>query len=158
MRSQSIGFLAMIFGVVLSAGIAPPIHGTNLTLGLNECQRMAGAPGQNLVRGITGVSNNSPTATMQIVCNLPLATELSIGGGSPDDFFIDGDNAAGAQTSCTLYTYSWSGIFLASVSFVATEPTYDRALKLWTSISGYSYLICTLPPAGRGTLRGVTSW
>lgn len=76
--------------------------------------------------------------------------------GPTQNFYVDGSNANGATTTCTLYAYSFSGTFLSSVSFSRSDATYDHLASL-PSVSywGYTSMLCSLPGSGNGVLFGV---
>lgn len=76
--------------------------------------------------------------------------------GPSQSFYVDGSNANGVTTTCTLYAFNFTGTFLSSTSFSSNAPTYDYLATLPTvSYWGYTSMLCALPGGGNGVLLGV---
>jgi hypothetical protein len=74
-------------------------------------------------------------------------------------FFVDGSNNFSQTTSCTIYSYDFTGSFLGSAQFSSTSANYDNFLSLPpanTPAFAYIGMICTIPGNTNGTMRGVT--
>jgi len=74
------------------------------------------------------------------------------------NFYIDGKNPGGLNTSFVLYAYNFDGTPQSSLSFASAAATYDL-LKTLPAVGTFSYisLLANIPPAGTATVFGVTA-
>jgi len=157
MKTPSIRLLGLVCSIVLSSMGAPDARAANINMGTNECQSNSPSV-QNIGYSLNGVFTvGGPTAGF-VTCNLPrapLATGATSGG-----FYVDGDNFNGGTAACTIYSIDYTGTFLGSASFSASEAHFDRFLSLPAAqlpFYAYTYLSCGLSANGNTLLRGVTS-
>jgi hypothetical protein len=117
----------------------------------SACRNFNAAQALDIDYLTTGVRNLSADAR-SVIC--PITVHPVTGPGQ--NFYVDGSNANGASTSCTLYAYSFNGTFLSSVSFTRSDATYDHYASL-PSVTywGYTSMLCTLPGNRNGVLFGV---
>lgn len=89
-----------------------------------------------------------------VICPLPRHPVT----GPGQNFYVDGSNASGATTSCTVYAYDYNGTFLSSATFSRSDATYTNYVSL-PSVSywGYVSVLCTLPASGGGVLFGASA-
>jgi len=152
---------AAIFGLLLLAGGLSGIVVLDADAATSQDVNTHGATCVNFnaaeARDIDFLSSgvrNINAAARPVIC----AVKRHPVTGPGQAFFIDGSNAAGASTSCTASSFSFTGVFRTSESFTESTATYDRSLILETvSFFDYVSLLCTLPPSGRGVLFGVTA-
>lgn len=166
MKSRFISSLAVACGIALSWSAVPTAHATNINFTTNNCHVLQNAPtpkpepfyfpwGLSSPPTLDDVLTGVPYTVVCPLPRSPLAAGAVSGG-----FYVDGDNNPLFSTSCQVNSYDFTGTFLGSTSFVATESHYDRFLSLPIAQLGfwaYTNLTCTLPEDARGTLRGVTS-
>ena len=165
MKSPSVRVIGTICAIVLSGSAAAPARATNINIATLDCQQ-TDSPQTDLVRTAAGVATLDAVDTPRFVtCSVPrspLPVELSSGG-----FWVDGDNRNNASTSCTISSYSYTGVLMGSMSFVAQPFTpstnwavYDQMLILpRAQMDYYNYvsMTCLLPAHGNGVLRGVAT-
>jgi hypothetical protein len=108
------------------------------------CKPYAGNSGlQNVVQGF----KNNSTAAREVVCPLVRAGEVV---GPTFGIYIDGRFPSGSG-SCTMYSYTYTGTLLGTVSTGALTQTFDRYIELPASqVPAYSYqsVYCTVPAKG----------
>jgi hypothetical protein len=158
-KSKFIGAFGTLAAVMLWAAPVSPSHATNINYGTNQCQLAFFASAQYAPQhAVDGVMNGGDSQNFHVVCGLPRSPLPA--GSSVAAFYVDGDNFNGAITVCTVASYDYTGTFLGSYAFDASEAHYDRYVTLPAAqvpYYAYTYLICTLPANGNGVLRGVTS-
>ena len=156
-KSPIIHLLGMVFGIVLLLTAAPGARATNINMGTNECQTNSPSV-QNIGYSVNGVYTiGGPTAGF-VTCNLPRSPLAS--GATTGGFYVDGDNWNGGTAACTIYSVDYTGTFMGSASFSASEAHFDRFLSLPIAqlpYYAYTYLSCGLSSNGNTLLRGVTS-
>ncbi len=155
--------------MVLSAGVVTaalwasnvtPTRAANINIGASTCQAGYQAESQDTVlHFVNGVESLGNVASLPyIVCSLPrspLAAGATFGG-----FYVDGDNIFGATTTCTIWSYDYTGAFLGSASGSSAASSYDMFLSLPAAqlpTYAYTYLTCRLAKGGNSNVRGVTS-
>src|SRR5690242_527548 len=92
-----------------------------------------------------------------VICSVPRSQPAA---GASGLFYVDGDNTAGASTTCILYSWSPNLVLLGGTSFTVSTDHYDVLLSFTAAQMdphGFITLHCVLPPRGQGVLRGVTS-
>jgi len=123
------------------------------------CHSATGAQALDIDNVVNGVRNNS-TSSRQVACSVPRSSGTP---GTAPTFFVDGQNAAGTCTSCTVMVYHFTGGVAASQSFTRCGPSTGSApweqfvvFPSGTPIGGDDYvsLLCTLPGNGAGVLYG----
>jgi hypothetical protein len=157
MKSRIIPLLGVVFGIVLSLTVAPGVRATNINMSTNECQD-DGKGANNIGHGINGVYVVGSPALGWVTCNLPRAPLPT--GATSGGFYVDGDNFEGGTAVCTISSFDYTGTFLGSASFSASEEHFDRLLSLPAAqlpFYAYTYLFCGLSSNGTSVLRGVTS-
>jgi hypothetical protein len=110
-----------------------------------------------LPNGVRNV-NASPRFVICAVPRSPLTTNPS------PTFYVDGENAPGTSTSCTVFVYNYLGTFVSSQSFTRTVPStgttldWDQPVVLPSPPSTFDYvsLLCSIPGNRGGLIRGVT--
>jgi hypothetical protein len=97
-----------------------------------------------------GISNPDVNAH-DVTCPMPRVTTFN-----SREFFVDGTNAIGGTTNCTIFSYSFQGDLLGSANTGnLTSASYDAVLTLPAGGQfDYFSLKCTLTGLNRSTLRG----
>jgi hypothetical protein len=97
---------------------------------------------------------NAATSARPVICSV----ERHPVTGPSQSFFIDGSNAAGQSTTCSMSSFSFFGTFQSAVSFTESTATYDHLATL-TTVNFFDYvsLLCILPANFGGVLFGVTA-
>lgn len=160
MKSISVRFLGPIVcalvGVIAFAGDAEAT--TTVTMPASGCGLVinglwsASVPNPYLVaRSQSGGISNPDANPHDVTCPMPRVASLST-----REFFIDGSNAIGGTTNCTIYSYDFGGGLLASANTGnLTSATYDAVLTLPAGgFFDYFSLKCTLSRLNTSTLRG----
>jgi len=157
MKSRIIHLLGMAIGIVSCLTVAQGVRATNINMGTNECQDDSKS-GNNIGHSLNGVYVLGGPAGGFVTCNLPRAPLPT--GATSGGFYVDGDNADGGTAVCTIYSFDYTGTFLGSASFTASEAHFDRFVSLPAAqlpFYAYTYLFCGLSANGTTALRGVTS-
>lgn len=97
----------------------------------------------------TGVRNIN-AASRPVVCSIPRSP---LPAGVNATFDVDGSNAAGTTTPCTLFIYSFGGTILQTASFNLPGTVAFAGVGTFD----YADVLCTLPGNANGVLFGVTS-
>ncbi|HTE56766.1 MAG TPA: hypothetical protein VK698_38195 [Kofleriaceae bacterium] len=154
---KSIALLAGLLIVAAILGSAAVDAGAAASQNINThgatCKNYNAAQALDIDYLSYGVRNVS-TGSRPVICSV----ERHPVTGATQAFYVDGTNSAGQATVCTLTSYNYSGVYQSSVSFSESIANYDHYATLPT-IGYYDYvsLVCTLPPSGLGTLRGVVA-
>src|SRR5262249_22228009 len=127
-RSIRLGGITLVtaaLAAVVCGSSVSPAYATNINIGGTECQAGYSSESQDDVdHYVDGVVSLGAVASLPyIVCSLPrspLATGATSGG-----FYVDGDNWFGATTTCTVYSYDYTGLFLGSSSASSSAANYD---------------------------------
>lgn len=151
--------LASVLAVGGSAARAEMIS----TTGGAVCHSAAGGTAALDIDNVSnGVRNISSTSSRQVVCSVPRSSDIT---GTSPIFYVDGQNAAGTCTSCTVVISHFSGQLAASQMFIECGPStgsrsWDHfvAFPSGTPISAEDYVsvLCTLPGNSAGVLYGTT--
>lgn len=142
--------------VLLGASTGAPVQASSINTSMLECQPLQ--PGQADLRHTElGTSTDGVFPTPRYVtCSVPRSPNLGTTGGL---FYVTGDNRDGmSTTTCTLFSYDYTGAFQGSFSFTRTAPHYTQILVIPAVQLGYwSYtsLTCLLPEDGRATIESV---
>ena len=142
--------------VLLSATAGAPVHASSINTSMLECQPLQ--PGSADLRHTElGTSTEGIFPTPRFVtCSVPRSPNLGVTGGL---FYVTGDNRDGmSTTSCTLFSYDYTGVFQGSVSFTRSAPHYTQILLIPAAQLGYwayTSLTCLLPENGRATIESV---
>lgn len=160
MRVSSITLLAVLCGAALTVAPAGPTSATQINMNAAECQPFQPTNPQIIGHSEKGVFT-LPTAddpVRIVICSVPRSPSVA---GASGFFYVDGDNAAGASTTCILYSWSATLLLLGGTSFTTSITHYDMFLSFTAAQldpHGFITLHCVLPPRGQGVLRGVTSY
>jgi hypothetical protein len=167
-KSQILSVLALIAAVTLLAAPTKPVHAVNLNTSGLICQQSAAQDFDSpLVNRIMyfdlGVVNAADVRT-EVLCSVPRSPAAA--GATTVNFYVDGQNAAGAATICSITSYDYLGNFAGSRSFETVNTTgavfapYDVYVSFPLALVGYYNYVtlrCVLPPAFSGRLNGVTA-
>ena len=146
----------LMLALTASAGlVASAAAATQTNISLSDFHAVDPLQASNLVYSSQSVTSKSTTTTQLIasVTHNPATSTVTV--------YVDGYHAASGQsTSCTLYSYNYTGNFLASVTGSATvQLNWEIPLTLTTAQMGpwaYFSVLCTIPPNQQGSLFGVT--
>ncbi len=144
---------------LLGASVEAPVHAASINTSMLECQPLQ--PGQtNLRHTELGTSTDGVFPTPRFVtCSVPRSPSATTTTGSL--FYVTGDNRDGmSTTTCTLFSYDYTGLFLGSTSFTRTAPHYTQIVLLPAAQLGfwaYTSLACLLPENGRATIESVVA-
>lgn len=150
--------LASILAVSGSAARAEMIS----TTGGASCHSVASTAAPDIDNVLNGVRNNS-AGPRPVVCSVPRSSDTT--GTSPIFYlYVDGQNAAGTCTACTVVIYHFSGELAAWQMFTECGPSTGSAWNHFvafpssTPVSAEDYVsvLCTLPGNGAGILYGTT--
>ncbi|HXL82713.1 MAG TPA: hypothetical protein VN989_01145 [Casimicrobiaceae bacterium] len=144
--------LALAVGAFGSIGVATTAQATNLNHSGTICKNFNASEVLDIDYLPNGTRNLnvSPRSVVCPIVRSPTSTNtLTV--------YVDGKNSGAATTTCTLYSYNYTGAFMGSTSFTA-GGTYDRLLSLaspqapnWAAAS----LICGLPGSAQGTIYDI---
>jgi hypothetical protein len=159
-KAPLFGIIAMVCAIVLSGALVTPARAINLNMSSHYCQQ-SDLPQTDIIRTASGIATLDTVDTPRYVTCTVVRSPLPVDWTSGGWLWVDGDNKNGAQTSCTLSSYTFLGALQGSVSFTSTiNGWYDSYLPLpYGQMGYYDYLTltCLLPPHGNGALRGITS-
>ena len=160
MKSISVRFLGPIVcalvGVIAFAGDADASN--TVTMPASGCGLVINGlwssfvPNPYLVtRSQNGGISNPDANPHDVTCPMPRVSSTST-----REFFVDGNNAIGGTTNCTIYAYDFTGTLSASANTGnITSAAYDTVLNLPAGgLFDYFSLKCTLSSANKSTLRG----
>jgi hypothetical protein len=138
-------------GALASLGAAA--HADNINTSGAVCQNFNAGQAQDIDYVANGVRNLN-AAPRQVICAVPRSP---LQAGASSLFFVDGTNTGANATSCTFFTYSFTGAPIQSFFFTRTG-TYDQPVSI-PNVATFDYadVVCTLPASGGGTLFGVLS-
>jgi len=142
--------------VLLATNAGAPLQAASINTSLLECQPLQ--PGSADLRHTElGTSTDGVFPTPRFVtCSVPRQPNS---GSSSGLFYVTGDNRDGmSTTSCTLFSYDYTGAFQGSVSFTRTAPHYTQILLIPAAQLGYwayTSLTCLLPEDSRATIESV---
>jgi len=151
--ANTLGITSVVF--VLSTLGVPAVHASTVTNNSGTiCKNYNAADATKVGFWANGTKSVATTPT-KVICPLRRSTTNEDGAM----VYVDVKHSVNATTSCTLYSYEWTGALLGSVSSSETFSGF-REFVLWLGSgksngwSDYS-LVCTIPPSGRGVLMGV---
>jgi len=152
--------LGIVFALALSASPIQPTHAANINGHGTLCLPYEGRDNaKNFIMDAVGLYNRGGGSAGGIAFALcPAVRSIDTTPTGFVAFYVDGDNFAGGTTTCTLYSFDFTGTFLGSVQTQSSAQSYDMYLTLpaaQASFWAYTSVFCEIPPAGR--LRGVTS-
>lgn len=153
--AQSLSSLGLAAVMALGIVAAPTSAETVSTHG-TICNGYGSVPAQDLFYTESGVWNNNATISRGVICSIP---RVPFPGGS-QAFIVEGTNAAGKATPCSMLVFSSVGTLLASRSFNSSTVTYSRTIVFPAAElpnGAYVNLICFLPINRGGYLRGVVA-
>jgi hypothetical protein len=154
--------LVKLIGIILAVGIAgvqPQPTYANVNIQGSSCQPFAaGAGGVDIFAAPTGMWFQAPAfAAIAVTCSLPHSPLLTASASLR--ILIDGDNPNSAPTSCTLYSYDWSGTFLGSVTAASSSTfglfTLDLSLPA-AQVPYWAYTSVACLQGGGSTVHGIT--
>jgi len=161
MKSRLISLFAVAALVILAWSPASQVQAANITVKGGSCHALQFLPTtvpEPLHFSDGSIANPTGDSRYTVVCDVPrqpLAATATAGG-----FYVDGTNFPGQQTTCTLASFNFTGVFLGSQTFTESFTTYDHFVSLPASQLGtwaYIALTCSLPASGFGSFIGVTS-
>jgi hypothetical protein len=161
MESRVLKFLGLVFAVaVLSASPIESIQAANINGHGTLCLPFEGRDNAaNFIMDAVGLYNRGGGVANGVAFALcPAVRSIDTTPTGIVAFFVDGDNFVGGTTTCTLYSYDYTGTFLGSVQGQSSARSYDMYLTLppeQASFWAYTSVACEIPAGGR--LRGVTS-
>jgi hypothetical protein len=144
--------------VLLGASVGAPVQAASINTSMLECQPLQ--PGQSDLRHTElGTSTDGVFPTPRLVtCSVPRQPNT---GSSSGLFYVTGDNRDSmSSTTCTLFSYDFTGAFLGSVSFTRTDAHYTQILLIPAAQLGYwayTSLTCQLPEDARATIESVVA-
>jgi hypothetical protein len=154
---------AMFGSLSFAALVAAPggAHAGNLNTSGTACQNFNAQEVLDIDHVVLGVRNLN-SDPRQIICPVvrsPLTTTPF------PSFYVDGTNTPTTSTSCTMYSFDYTGVLLGSVSFTQTASTaatldWDQAVTFPTAqLPSYAYVsvLCLIPGNSAGVLRGATA-
>ncbi len=157
MKIKSIQLCAPIFGMIILSAFSVSASATNINTSGTACHAYNAAQVAD-IDYIQSGARNYATSPRSVIC--PVPREPLASGATTGYVYVDGSNAAGTSTSCTLSSYNYNGTFLGSVSFTSSAATYDNGLSLTSaqlSTFAYTAVLCTLPANSGSTIFGVTA-
>jgi hypothetical protein len=149
MRAKILKLGSMFLAGAL-ATLGPAAHADNINTSGTVCQNFNAGQALDIDYLANGVRNINPSPR-PVVCAVPRSPLQPTATAA--QFFIDGVNAAGTTTSCTLFVYTFGGAISQSSTF--TLPGFV-SLPL---IGPFDYVsvLCTLPGNPGTVLFGATS-
>ena len=158
MSSKFISVIAIVCGVVLCASAERPAFATDINKAAPQCQANFPEAMDLIVHENNGVHTVPQTDSFQwVTCSIPHSPLAS--NATSGSWYVDGDNLAGASTTCWVASYNYTGDLLGTTSFTSSAPHYDVLLIMPAAQLGiwaYTSLTCALPAHANGLLRGVT--
>jgi len=157
-NSKLNGLLGMAAVVALLPCVATPVHADQINTPGTVCQQATPEAGKLLYLPNGGVRfvANPGFASTRLVCPIP-RTPLGPAVGNRI-FFIDGDNAGGSTTSCSIMVFSFNGVLQTSIFNSSALGMYHLPFSIPSaSLSPLNYVtaLCSLPNGG--VLRGMMS-
>lgn len=145
---------------LLGASAEAPVHAASINTSLLECQALQPSA-TDLRHTELGTSTEGVFPTPRLVtCAVP-RSPVSASPTTSGLFYVTGDNRDSmSTTSCTLFSYDFTGTFLGSVSFTRSAAHYTQIVLLPAAQLGfwaYTSLSCLLPENGRATIESVIS-
>jgi hypothetical protein len=160
MKSRILKFLGIVFAVTLSASPIESGYAANINGHGTLCLPYEGRDNAaNFIMDAVGLYNRGGGVANGVAFALcPAVRSIDTTPRGVVAFYVDGDNFGGGATTCTLYSFDYTGTFLGSVQVQSGARNYDMYLTLpaeQASFWAYTSVFCEIPSAGR--LRGVTS-
>lgn len=139
----------------LSISLSTPVQAAFIKIPMAACSVGPSTPQSSLSFENGGVRNLSTTTSAALVC--PVFTG-DRGTRLDAEFILNGDQAVGTSTSCTITSWDQDGFFIASTSFTSLTSAsgFQPILSIRSSSIapfGYVYMNCSVPP--RGFMRGL---
>jgi hypothetical protein len=147
--------LGSLFLAAAVASLGSAAHADNINTSGTVCNNFNAGEAQDVDYVGTGV-RIANAAARTVVCAIPRSP---LAAGAIPEFFVDGTNSGANSTSCTLFTYSFTGAITQSFFFTRTG-TYDQLVTFAANGVGtfdYADVVCTLPGGFGGILFGITS-
>lgn len=154
MKSKIIGLFGLALSMVLSG--APIAQSANINVTAMACQASPTDAPKVFPSGFGSLSSANTFET-KLYCDVPRSPLVA---GAPGLFFVDGDNAPGRTTSCTLYVFDFNGTMRVSSTVTTTQTVYDLPFSVPGNVLmswDYVTMLCTIPGNLGGALRGITS-
>jgi hypothetical protein len=154
MKLKFTRLLSAAIVVLLGVNVGTPVLASSINTSMLTCQPLQ--PGQADLRHTeAGTSTDGVFPTSRYVtCSVRRSPNLGTTGGL---FYVTGDNRDGmSTTTCTLFSYDYTGAFLGSASFTRSAPHYTQILVIPAAQLGYwayTSLTCLLPENNRATIE-----
>ena len=142
--------LGSLFLAGALASLGPAAHADNINTSGTLCQNFNASQALDIDYLATGVRNVN-AAPRPVICAVPRSPLQP--AATAAQFFVDGVNAAGTTTTCTLFIYTFGGVVTQSSTF--TLPGFVSLPVIGTF--DYASALCTLPGNPGTVLFGVTS-
>jgi len=150
-------FFLLLSALVPIAFCAMSANAANITTHGGACRNFDPAGVSKLDYFTSGVRNLSTTTPVNVIC--PVEREPLPAGVANGIIYIDGANAGGTTTSCTVYSFDFTGTLLGTRSVSSSASQYDMSVSFPAALlPQYAYVaaVCTLPTNSNSVLKGVS--
>jgi hypothetical protein len=142
--------LTLAVGALALTGTPQAAYAANTNIAGTECKNYNAGEEKfmdYLTDGIRNIDSVAHTIICPIVHTPGSATTVNV--------YVDGYSQTGYPIACVLYSYNYTGAFIASTSMPGKTGTFDTPVSVAGALWSTANLYCTLPPSGKGIIYDI---